>query len=193
MPTGYTAPVVEGTITEFRDFAMRCAREFGALVSMRDQPMDAPIPEEFKPSGHHAERLAEAEAALHEATAMSDALAEERAAEAYEKEMAYHRDLVERDRVEGERVRAMLAKVQAWAPPTADHSGLKKFMIEQLMGDLSNPIKWPAPARQTGSEWRRARIEQALRDIAYHRKENHQEIARALSRTEWVRALRASL
>lgn len=37
MPTGYTASVQEGKVTEFRDFAMECARAFGALVMMRDE------------------------------------------------------------------------------------------------------------------------------------------------------------
>jgi hypothetical protein len=51
MPTGYTAAVADGTITEFPDFAMQCARAFGTLVLMRDEPQDAAIPEKFEPAG----------------------------------------------------------------------------------------------------------------------------------------------
>jgi len=60
MPTGYTYPVVEGKITEFSDFALSCARAFGALITMRDDPHDTPIPETFEPSDYNAKKLAEA-------------------------------------------------------------------------------------------------------------------------------------
>ncbi len=59
MPTGYTAAVQNGTVTRFADFAMNCARAFGALVELRDE-MDAPIPDTFKPSTHHSESLKKA-------------------------------------------------------------------------------------------------------------------------------------
>ena len=35
MPTGYTAAVCSGEITEIKDFALSCARAFGALITMR--------------------------------------------------------------------------------------------------------------------------------------------------------------
>lgn len=55
MPTGYTAAVEDGTITEFDDFAWQCARAFGALIMMRDDPMSAPIPQKFEPTAEHVE------------------------------------------------------------------------------------------------------------------------------------------
>lgn len=53
MPTGYTANIKNG-IT-FEEFALDCARNFGALIIMRDEPKDAPIPEQFEASKHHEE------------------------------------------------------------------------------------------------------------------------------------------
>jgi hypothetical protein len=47
MPTGYTAPIADGMT--FEQFALGCARAFGALVTMRDEPSDAPIPERLEP------------------------------------------------------------------------------------------------------------------------------------------------
>lgn len=61
MPTGYTHGVQDGTVTEFRDFALICARAFGATILMRDDPMDAPIPDEFQSSTYHLDRLKELE------------------------------------------------------------------------------------------------------------------------------------
>lgn len=58
MPTGYTANVHDG-IT-FEQFVWQCARGMGALVTMRDEPTGAPIPERFEPSDYNAKRLQEA-------------------------------------------------------------------------------------------------------------------------------------
>ena len=45
MPTGYTAPVEDGSITDLRAYALRCARNTGHLYStLQDVPLDAPIP-----------------------------------------------------------------------------------------------------------------------------------------------------
>jgi hypothetical protein len=49
MPTGYTDCVRSGEVTEFADFAMKCARAFGACIEMRDEPSGTPIPEAFEP------------------------------------------------------------------------------------------------------------------------------------------------
>ena len=44
MPIGYTSKLHDGD-QPFNEFIMSCARAFGALVTMRDDPNDAPIPE----------------------------------------------------------------------------------------------------------------------------------------------------
>lgn len=72
MPTGYTASVQDGKITEFRDFAMQCARAFGATITMRDDPSDAPIPEAFEPENYNAKRLIEAQEEIARLNAMTD-------------------------------------------------------------------------------------------------------------------------
>lgn len=62
MPTGYTAAVCDGKITEFPAFALQCARAFGALITMRDDAMNAPIPEEIKPdTSYYDKNISEAE------------------------------------------------------------------------------------------------------------------------------------
>ena len=60
MPTGYTASVADGRVTEFAPFALQCARAMGALIMMRDEPHDAPIPERFEASDYYSKSLAEA-------------------------------------------------------------------------------------------------------------------------------------
>jgi len=55
MASGYVHKMLDDK-QDFRTFAMSCARAFGALITMRDEPADAPIPDEFKPDPYHMER-----------------------------------------------------------------------------------------------------------------------------------------
>ena len=121
MPTGYTADVQDGKITEFSEFALQCARAFGALIMMRDEPMGATIPDEFKPDSYYIKALADAREELAKVRALSLAECKEEAKKLYEKQVQERDDRLERHRVEGARYRAMLAKVNAWQPPTPDH------------------------------------------------------------------------
>lgn len=195
MPTGYTAGVQDGSIVDFGDFAMQCARAFGALVTMRDDPSDAVIPETFEPSDYNAKALVQAREELGRLQAMT---VDQQAAACQAKndeELAYW----ERREVERAEQRAryeiMLAKVRAWSPPTTDHIGLKEFMEKQLIEsiDFDCGHKWERPEPKTRSAWYEAALAAAKRNVEYHIAENKKEIARARSRTEWVASLRRSL
>jgi hypothetical protein len=193
MPTGYTHAVCEGKQTEFGDFAMTCARAFGALINMRDEPMDAPIPEEFKPATYNATRIAEATARLAELRAMTPAQAEEAAATAYaegcKQADKYDADNDEQDR----RVSVMEEKVRVWEPPTAEHTGLKTFMLEQLGMSKHGDYRSSRPELLTDPKWIEAQTKNAMRDLEYNSAEQAKEIERAKGRTAWVASLRASL
>lgn len=41
MATGYTSPVMEGKVTDLKDYAADCARAFGAFIHMRDDGNNA--------------------------------------------------------------------------------------------------------------------------------------------------------
>jgi len=71
MPTGCTAKLMSEGQT-FHEFIMQCARNFGALIMMRDDPWDAPIPDKFEPYGYHAKKLIEAREELKRLNNMSD-------------------------------------------------------------------------------------------------------------------------
>lgn len=195
MPTGYTAPVADGDVTDFPTFAMQCARGMGALITMRDDPWDAPIPDEFQPSRYHQMALAEAETSLADARSWStgEAVRLAQADHLHAVEVAV--DLARKDEDKRRRYEAMLDQVRAWEPPTADHDEFKKFMVDQLEESIRFDCghTWDAPAAQDGEAYRQAMIAKAERDILYHSKELAEEIERTRGRTEWVRALRESL
>lgn len=195
MPTGYTAGVQDGTITTFPEFAMQCARAFGALVTMRDDPLDAEIPESFEPQArYYDERIAQAHADLERLYAMTDGDKVHAAAAAWNKHVAGIEEWNARCQQERARYEHMLAQARAWQPPTSNHVELKEFMIQQL----EQSIDFDCRERSLGERprpamWWLDQVKKAKRDIAYYTEEREKEIQRARERTAWVRHLRSSL
>jgi len=193
MPTGYTFNVVDGTVADFPTFAMQCARAFGACIEMRDDPADTPIPDEFKASSYHTERLAEARAKLQKLRSMTPAEAEINAALSYEQECKSADEYDARRDEEDRRLDAMLAEVKKWTPPTAEHVQMKSFMVEQLTISKSGNYRASRPKKLSGQDWLEMATDAAMRDVDYHAGEQAKEEERAKARTAWVNALRQSL
>jgi hypothetical protein len=195
MPTGYTHKVQAGEITEFKDFAIYCARAFGALIHMRDDSMDAEIPDIIEPSTFYAKELDKATADLAALEAMDEETIRERTADANAKAEKYYHDEAERRHTERNRYDTMLDKVNAWTPPTPDHESLKRFMVEQLCTSIDHDCKYVPnrPIPKTPTEWLNSQREELKRSIERYTEENSKEIERARERTEWVKALREAL
>lgn len=195
MPTGYTADVQSGKVTEFRDFAMQCARAFGACITMRDDPSDAPIPEKFEPAPYYANALKEAEAELERLRVMTIDQQDVAAREHNDLELASWRSREDERVLQRHRYEVMLEKAKAWTAPTEDHVKFREFMISQL----SESIEWdcgrssPQPTPLKRSEWYSKAIADAMLRVARYEEEVEKEIERANDRTAWVKALRDSL
>lgn len=194
MPTGYTAGIKpEGGVT-FEQFVMGCARAFGALVTMRDDPADAAIPDEFKPDADHRDRIEAAEQRLLDITAMPLDVAARHAAESHAEAMRRHADREREAAAQRAAYEAMLAKVRAWEPPTPDHQELRSFMLSQIRESIEFDCRvYEPPAAMSGADWHRFQMREAERGLAYVRNEAAEDVERARQRTEWVRALRKSL
>jgi hypothetical protein len=130
MATGYTVAIADGI--SFGKFAMNCARAFGYLVAMRDDPFDAPIPDEFKPTGYHAERLEELNEQLAELRSMSLKDASRTSREEFNAAVKEREESIRKNNDLKQKYDAMLAAVERWQPPTTEHQGLKDFMIRQI-------------------------------------------------------------
>ncbi len=195
MATGYTADVQSGKIKTFSNFAIQCARAMGALITMRDERLGAPIPDELTPSTYHREALQEAQQELERLRTMTDA--EIRRLWNQEREGVEQRN--EKYRMESEQYRqryeAMLAKVKAWNPPTHEHNGLKEFMVEQLTEsikfDCGEPFQMPLP--ESFEDWKKDKLARVARDVFYHQEKQAEEESRTAGRNRWLAELRASL
>jgi hypothetical protein len=196
MPTGYTDYIKDG-IT-FQQFALRCARAFGACVEMRDSDMDEPIPDEFKPSDYHTNALKEANKNLAKYKSMTIEKATAESKIAYARELNERNIHMEENNKQIKLYEDMLVKVKKWIPPTPEHVELKEFMIKQIEGSIefdgmgdyykNNPV-----IKLTPEEWIRQGMKEVLEDIEYHTEELEKEIQRTNSRNNWIRNLRDSL
>lgn len=198
MPTGYTAAVQTGEITDFSNFALQCARAMGALIMMRDKPSDVPIPDRFEPEvSYYDSKLAEASARLAQLRGMSPLEVREAAQQAYAVDIRAEANYVERKDADRQRYEAMLLKVADWVPPTQDHIGLKEFMVEQLESsirfDCPEGGYWYPPTKLEPDAWLAGQIGAAEREIERQTAERAKEVERTEGRNRWLAILLPSL
>lgn len=197
MPTGYTSIVADNENFTFPEFAMRCARNFGALIMMRDEPLDAPIPEKFEPSDYYKNEYEKAKAAYENfiVNPPSDEDLEKQYNEyvAHETER-FAADSAEKD-IKRRRYNAMLSKVLKWQPPTLEYEGLKKFMIDQLHDSIEFDCSEYRPIISDREEYiaRNRSGEYLKEELDFYEKRWHEEIERTNSRNKWLKELRESL
>ena len=195
MSTGYTHDVQTGKVADFPTFAMQCARAFGALVMMRDDPHDAPIKDDVV-SDYHVRAKREAEATLVALRSMTPTEIDAAYRAEQEKACRYRDEYIANKAAERVRYEAMLAKVEAWTPPTAEHHEMKKFMRQQLTESIKFDCggDWtPSVPVDGATKWWQDRVTKAEKDIGYHVAEHAKEVERVSGRNKWVRDLRVSL
>lgn len=197
MPTGYTSAIKDG-IT-FETFALQCARAFGALVMMRDDRLDAPIPDEFKPSDYYSNRIHEIANEITKVHGMTEAEAEVASNAECEARCERARDHIAEATILQRKYEEMLQRVREWSPPTEEHTGLKDFMIQQILDsikfdcstDYFEDLRTAEPL--PGIRWRKEKLATLHKEAGHMEEENRKEIARCKERTTWVKDLQASL
>lgn len=194
MPTGYTAAVSDGTVTDFRTFALNTARAFGALISLRDAPSDAPIPTEIKPSDYHVEQLKADKEEREKLLSMTPQDRINGAELQYIDAMRSYDERKEERAAIRARYEAMLEKAKAYVPPSPEHEEFKAYMIKQL----TDSIDWDCgsteePKPYEADEWWEAQLEACTWSINYHEKEHKAEVAGCAEATKWIQQLLASL
>lgn len=193
MPTGYTAGIADGTITDFKTFIMRLARGMGALVTMRDEPMDAPIPDKFEPSDYHKTKYEEAFDSLFTLKIMSPQEWEKSYNSYVENQEVLKKEAVEKNEQLRERYSRFLKMANDWENAPV---GLKEFAIEQLQQsidfDVSDDIEKYYEILPY-DQWQQKELKSATFNLNYHAKEHADEIIRVSRRNQWLKQLRKSL
>lgn len=193
MPTGYTSGIDDGTISDLKGYALVCARAFGALVDMRDLPLDAPMPTTISASSYHADALAKARTELQEFESLSVDQRRERFDAFVDADKASHDMQIAEYTATQAKYDAIAAEVRKWMPPTKDHEGLKSFMLEQLETGKPfepRPLTYVPPDFELWcTDWR----DTLLRQVEYHARQDVEERDRTAKRNQWLNDLRASL
>ena len=196
MPTGYTDCIKEDI--SLRDFILQCSRAMGALIMMRDEPTDAPIPERFEPSDYHAKKLVSLEKELADLKSMKITSADAAATKEYEEAVSDNEKYIRQNLALKGRYSKMLSAVKSWEPPTKEHVGLKNFMQEQIESSIKFDCDTDYYSDQvftklTGQQWKEKRLKELLKDLSYHTHENDKEVSRTEGRNLWIKQLRESL
>lgn len=195
MPTGYTSDIYNGKEVSGKEFILKCARSFGALVTMRDDPMDKEITK-FEPRTYHLDRLKEEQVKLEKYKNMTIDEVQKEIDDSYEKEVKrYYEQLDKYNRLK-ERYEKTLKEVEGWTPPTDEHVNLKNFAIEQLKESVRfdcdfNHLRYPI--KECATEWLDLRIISTEDNIKYHRNKFEEEVKVTNERNEWVNQLKGSL
>jgi len=198
MPTGYTSKIYEGEQVSGKEFIMTCARAFGALIEMRDEPLDAKIPEELKIDTHHNKALEKSKQELDKYRNMSIEEAQKLVDESYKKTVEDNKKYYDEKLELRNRYEKVLAEVEAWELPSQDHQNLKDYAIRQLeesiLFDCGHIEDYAKEVRkETPEEYIQKQIDSCLWNIEYHQKEWENEVKRTNERNLWIKQLRESI
>lgn len=194
MPSGYTEKLSKGP-QEFQDFALECARAFGALISMRDAD-GAEIPSSFEPNPYYKKAEQEARerlVALERRT--STEWAEAEIAER-EEHNARNTELRAKASEKLDRYRSMRQEVLDWTPPTGEHIEMKAFMLDQLDQSIKMDCSttWIRDREPMSvAQYRAEQLVAVQKEVGRAATGWAEEQERAASRTQWVADLRESL
>lgn len=187
---------MDGECTSFAEFALTCARAFGACVTLREEPLGLPIPE-FQVSPYYLQALEEAQQKLQ---SLKDMTAEERAAFGQTKRdsvIQQYGEMLARDIERNLRLDRMKKQVEAWEPPSEEHVRLKQFMLDQLEISRENISYFEQALKDSAElppeEYYAQALQDAERSCQYYTGEVERERNTVSARNEWVAALRQSL
>ena len=199
MPSGYTEGVASGKVTEFKEYALLCARAFGACLSLRDEPLSSEIPE-FKVSDHYLRRIKEAEEKIASLLSMTQQDKEENFNK-YVSDIVKSAEekLSERTEIK-QRYEKMLEQARNFYPPSPEHYHYKSFMIEQLeqsiVWDCSDDyyLSQVAEIKSLSLEqWFYLQLDTAQSDLDYYKEQWQEEQDRVDHNNRWVKQLKESL
>jgi hypothetical protein len=174
-------PLEERDMT-FREFVARCARLH--IVALRDTEIDGTLPDQILPDGCYLTEVERLRVELRRVNEMTDDEADVAAGARYKSTLDEAANADKRQA----RAEALFAQVWTWEPPTPEHLGLKKTMMEQLRYPLRR-----RPAAKSGHEWRNDMRECIGEMLRTAESRYAKAVEQAKKETEWLRALVDSL
>ena len=192
MPSGYTSDIYNGKEVTFKDFALGCARAFGACVMQRDDPADVK-PKIMPEESYHTEELKKLKKFKKPTKAQFDSYVKETIADC-EKSIKEKNELKKR-------YSDILENAKNWQPPTKEHERLKAFMIEQLTDSRSFDCcgldhyehELKVVSAMTYKDYVKKKLAEHNRHIKYHEEYEAKDLFNIKQRNKWIKDLYDSL
>ena len=189
MPTGYTQPIIDGTVKTPKEFLHLCLRNFGICISMRDMPFDAQqkdytecIRKYYQDAmGYHAKALENAKAEYERVINLSDDELYEMYVERFSDNRNYYQKRTDDVKKQNAQYQSFYDAIKNW-DCSEEFSNIKKFALDQIdiskeaedyyADKLSKEMLTKEEFISNGkSKYEEDLLEQAKWDIDYHQKE----------------------
>ena len=197
MPTGYTADIANDI--SFEEYALRCARAFGAFIHQRDDSL-SDGPKLREESNYYQEKVIEAEAELGALQTMTMEQKEATGQELKDAEIEQQQKWFNEKVLLKNKYEAMLAKVNEWTPPTSEHAQLKQFMADQIVQSIDFDCNTAAAieslrkaSEMTPLEYYAKEVKDLEWKVIYYAEEADKEQKRNTEANAWIDALCGSL
>ena len=189
MPTGYTQPIIDGTVKTPKEFLHLCLRNFGICISMRDMPFDAQqkdytecIRKYYQDAmGYHVKALENAKAEYERVINLSDDELYEMYVERFSDDRDYYQKRTDEIKTQNAKYQSFYDAIKNW-DCSEEFSNIKKFALDQIdiskeaedyyADELSKEMLTKEEFISNGkSKYEEDLLEQAKWDIDYHQKE----------------------
>jgi hypothetical protein len=200
MPTGYTSHIINDTLTKPSDFALICARAFGACIHQRDDSLNTEIKIPESEIEDYDKNLKEAQGKLKRLIKYTNEQKVRFGEKMKKKQVNFYKAEIKK----ADQTRKKLEKVREWAanwvPPTSEHHGLKKFMLEQIDSTIDFDGKpdyykgeLKSALNKSPMDFYKKELESAQQSINYYKEEKENEIKRVNERADWIKVLLESV
>ena len=191
MPTGYTTDIYNGKEVTFKDFALNCARAFGACVMQRDDPAGEK-PKIQPEESYHTKALKK--------LGKFKKPSKKQFKTFIKRLIADNKEIINKKKVLGKAYSEMIEQAAKWTPPTTEHEALKDFMIKQLVeskqwdcGIDHYESEFLSLSVMTYEDYIEEKKQRYINNCKYHEEHLIKNIALIKQRNKWIEDLYNSL
>ncbi len=160
MPTGYTYKFVEDN-QSFEDFALTCARAFGACIEQREDGLDCKPKLREVDHEYHLQKINDYKEQIQCFQNTSDEDIQKRIDMEYKDDLNYYNKTIKERKALKRRATKALKKAQAYVPPTEGHNNFKEFLIQQINTIINDDAstKWvEKPVKKKLEDYKRDKL-----------------------------------
>lgn len=205
MPTGYTAGIIDGSIKDFKEYAVLCTRAFGAAIHERDEKFSKDAVKKREPSSYYIDAIKGLNKEKEKLNMISDEDLINERKEVIEEDIRRYKECINKAMESKSKLIAMRTEVEAWNPPTEEHNRYKEFMLEQLdmtiksdcdttyyEGELAKSAQKLLDGFDPKKERERRRLA-VEQQLEYHTKNHIEEVLKCDNANEWLDAIYRTL